>query len=79
MPTKKIIKEEIENYTNNARLNPEWIGRELDPAALSENIRRFIACLTVASREGLSSEANVVYMSTGQEDKAPAFGQGNGQ
>jgi hypothetical protein len=79
LPTKKIIKEEIENYTNNARLNPEWIGRELDPAALSENIRRFIACLTVASREGLSSEANVVYMSTGQEDKAPAFGQGNGQ
>jgi hypothetical protein len=79
LPTKKIIKAEIENYTNNARLNPDWIGRELDFAALPENIRRFIAGLTVTSPAGAPSEANVVYMSTGQDDKAPAFGQGKCQ
>ncbi len=75
--TKKIIRTETENYVNNARLDPDWIGRELDFAALPENIRRFIAGLSVTSRagEGAPSEANVVYMSTGQDDKAPAFGQ----
>ena len=29
LPIKKIIKEEVDNYINNARLNPEWIGKEV--------------------------------------------------
>jgi hypothetical protein len=74
LPSKKIIKTEIENYVNNARLNPDWLGRELDFAALPENIRRYISCLNVANPAGAPTEANVVYMGTGQEEKAPAFG-----
>jgi hypothetical protein len=75
LPAKKTIKTEIENYVNNAKLNPDWIGRELDFSALPENIRRFIAGLTVTSPAGGLSEANVVYMSTSQDDKAPALGR----
>ena len=75
VPAKKIIKTEIENYVNNAKLDPDWIGRELDFASLPENIRRFISGLTVTSPAGAPSEANVVYMSTSQDDKAPALGR----
>jgi hypothetical protein len=75
LPTKKLIKTEIENYVNNAKLDPDWIGTELDFAALPENIRRYIAGLTVTSPAGSLSDANVVYMSTSQDDKAPAFGR----
>jgi hypothetical protein len=74
LPTKKIIKTEIENYVNNARLDPDWIGRELDISALPENIRRYIAGLNVTSPGRSLSDANVVYMSKSQDDKAPAFG-----
>ena len=74
LPSKRIIKTEIEHYVNNARLNPDWLGREIDFAALPENIRRYIACLTVASPAAAPTEANVVYMATGQDDKAPALG-----
>jgi hypothetical protein len=74
LPSRRIIQTEIENYVNNAKLDPEWIGRELDFAALPENIRRFIAGLNVARPEGATAEASVVYMSTSQDDKAPAFG-----
>ena len=74
-PAKKTIKTEIENYVNNARLDPHWIGREVEFAALPENIRRFIAGLNVVSPVEASLDANVVYMSTGQDDQSQAFGQ----
>jgi hypothetical protein len=74
LPSKKMLKTEIDNYVNNARLNPDWLGKEIEFTALPENIRRYIACLTVASPAGVPSEANVVYMAMGQEEKAPAFG-----
>ena len=75
LPAKKIIRTEIENYVNNAKLNPHWIGRELDFAALPENIRMYIAGLNVTCPAGAPTKANVVYLSTSQEDKAPAFGR----
>jgi hypothetical protein len=73
LPSKRIIKTEIEHYVNNARLNPDWLGKEIAFAALPENVRRYIACLTAASPAGAASEANVGYMATGQEEKAPAW------
>lgn len=30
LPSKKVIMAETENYINNARLDPAWIGREVD-------------------------------------------------
>jgi hypothetical protein len=75
LPSRKIIQTEIENYVNNAKLDPDWIGRELGFAALPENIRKFIAGLNVARPEGATAEASVVYMSTSQDDKAPALGR----
>ena len=40
MPPKKVIEAEVENYVNNAKLNPEWLGIELKniPAPVQQYI-----------------------------------------
>jgi hypothetical protein len=45
LPTNKIMKEEIENYINNARLDPYWIGREVNLGILPAGVRRWVAQL----------------------------------
>src|SRR5258708_3286952 len=30
LPGKKVIKAEVDNYVNNAKLDPNWIGNEID-------------------------------------------------
>ncbi len=47
-PAKKIIEYEVDNYINNARLDPEWIGDEVDIKSLSEAVRSYIDELDVA-------------------------------
>ena len=47
LPTKKIIQYEVENYVNNARLDPDWIGAEVDSGSLSEPILNYVAQLDV--------------------------------
>ena len=42
-PSKKVIKAETENYINNARLDPGWIGREVDFKTLPESVKEFIS------------------------------------
>ena len=41
-PSGKVIKAETENYINNARLDPKWIGREIDIKTLPESVKEFI-------------------------------------
>lgn len=42
LPHKKIIQTEAENYINNARLDPDWLGAEIEFAALPKNVREYI-------------------------------------
>lgn len=49
--TKKIIKAETENYVNNARLDAEWIGREVDFETLPEKVREFISGLDADTQD----------------------------
>ena len=43
LPAKKIMQAEAENYVNNARLDPDWLGREIDFLSLPESVREYIA------------------------------------
>lgn len=43
LPLKKVIQAEVENYVNNARLDPGWIGDEVNVKNLPENVRKYIA------------------------------------
>lgn len=45
MPHKKIIQAEAENYINNARLDPEWLGHEIEFSTLPASVRNRIADL----------------------------------
>jgi len=43
LPLKKVIHAEVENYVNNARLDPDWIGKEVSGKPLPEGIKKYIA------------------------------------
>jgi hypothetical protein len=45
LPAKKVIQAEIENYVNNAKLDPEWLGLEVEE--MSEALRTYIEELEV--------------------------------
>lgn len=45
LPPKKALQAEAENYVNNARLDPEWLGGEIEFASLPTNVRACIADL----------------------------------
>ena len=47
LPAKKIIQYEVENYVNNARLDPDWIGAEVDINTLSDAIHSYVNGLEV--------------------------------
>ena len=58
---------EVDNYINNARLDPDWLGREVDLINLPMNVKHFISRLTPDTPAGNSSKVNIVYMSPGSE------------
>ena len=47
LPAKKVIQAEIENYVNNAKLDPEWLGIEAQSTDLPEALRSYIEELDV--------------------------------
>jgi hypothetical protein len=59
LPSKKIIEAEIENYINNARLDPEWLGREIELESLPEAIQNYIADLDNGNDAGPPSMAKI--------------------
>jgi hypothetical protein len=61
LPSKKVIKSETENYINNARLDPDWIGREIDLKTLPEKLREFISGLDKEDSTDKHPKANIVY------------------
>jgi hypothetical protein len=66
---------EIETYINNARLDPDWIGKEADLILLPIAVRRWVAQLASCGRPGTNSPASIVYM-TGSTRDAPAASGG---
>jgi hypothetical protein len=67
LPGKNVIKEEIDNYVNNARLDPDWLGREVDLINLPMNVKHFVSRLASDGHAGDSPKVNIVYMSQGSE------------
>lgn len=67
LPPKKVIRASADNYINNAKLEPDWIGREIALNSLPENVRQFISHLDLRSRAGGGSKDNVVYMASTSE------------
>ncbi len=59
LPSKKIIETEIENYINNARLDPEWLGQEVALESLPEAIQNYIADLDNDNEAGPPSKAKI--------------------
>ena len=47
LPAKKLIQADVENYVNNAKLDPEWLGTEVESANLPEALRNYIDELDV--------------------------------
>jgi hypothetical protein len=59
LPSKKIIEADIENYVNNARLDPEWLGREIELESLPEAVQNYLADLNDEPNAGLPSKAKI--------------------
>jgi hypothetical protein len=59
LPSKKIIEAEIENYVNNARLDPEWLGSEIALESLPEAVQNYIADLMDDHDAGPPSKAKI--------------------
>jgi hypothetical protein len=59
LPSKKIIEAEIENYVNNARLDPEWLGREIELESLPEAVQNYIADIKDEFDAGPPSKAKI--------------------
>ena len=74
LPEKNIVKEETDNYINNARLDPGWLGRETDLRILPDAVRRWVAQLASGGRAEDHPAASVVYMPRNGSEVIPAFG-----
>ncbi|HVS96765.1 MAG TPA: hypothetical protein VHE54_09770 [Puia sp.] len=59
LPAKKILEAEAENYINNARLDPDWLGQEIDFASLPKHVREYITDLDNDKDPGHHSQAKI--------------------
>jgi hypothetical protein len=59
MPHKKVLQAEAENYINNARLDPEWIGQEIEFASLPVGLRSYVVELEKEMEPGYHSRAKI--------------------
>jgi hypothetical protein len=65
---KKEIRAEAENYINNAKLDPDWLGKEVRFDDLPEHVQIWISHLDPVKPVGDFSKAAVVYMSKDSDD-----------
>jgi hypothetical protein len=68
LPGKNVIRAEVDNYINNARLDPGWIGSEMDLKSLPANVLQYISRLDPHNRAGGNTEGSIVYMSKASEN-----------
>jgi len=74
LPGKSVIKAEVDNYINNAKLDPDWMGKEVDFNSLPANVRQYISHLDPHIRAEEYSEANIVFMSRATENVSSGSG-----
>jgi hypothetical protein len=74
LPTKKMIRDEIENYINNARLDADWLGREVDFLRLPESVRRYTSQILAHNSIEDHKAPSIVYMSGSRSDGIPLSG-----
>jgi hypothetical protein len=74
LPGKKVIKAEVDNYLNNAKLDPDWMGNEVDFISLPVNVRQYISHLDTHSRVEDLSKVNVIYMARASENLSSGSG-----
>ena len=63
LPPKKVIQAEVEHYINNARLNVNWLGKEVELDALPQSVRDYITRLDDPQETDQFAKANITYMS----------------
>ena len=68
LPGANVIQEEVNNYINNARLDPSWLGKEVDLNYLPMNVKHYVCRLACTEHETKYSKTNVVYMSSAPEN-----------
>ena len=73
-PIKKVIKAEVENYINNAKLDPTWIGSEVDFKSLPENVQKYISGLGTQRPAGNYSMGQIAHMLRASEDPISSSG-----
>jgi hypothetical protein len=74
LPARKVIKELVDNYINNARMDPDWIGSEVDFDSLPASLRQYILRIDPHIRVGENSNANVFYMATSPDHLSSGSG-----
>lgn len=62
LPAKKVLQAEAENYINNARLDPDWLGQEVDFNTLPANVRDYIAKMDDDTDPSQHSRAKIASM-----------------
>jgi hypothetical protein len=62
MPAKKLIQAEVENYINNAKLDPDWLGREIDFMKLPEAVRSVILALEASDDSNRLSQSPMLHI-----------------
>jgi hypothetical protein len=69
-----MIKAEVENYVNNARLDADWLGNEIDLPCLPEGVRRYISNILAHSPVEDHTTPSIVYMSGNRSDAVSLSG-----
>jgi len=62
LPAKKLIQSQVENYVNNARLDPDWLGREIDFMHLPKSVRECVRAWDASNGSGQASPSPIRYI-----------------
>ncbi len=74
LPQRNVLKEEVENYVNNARLDPDWLGKEVELTNLPMPVKRYITRL-ISKDDGTLNGRNRLHMDQHVLDHEVAFQQ----
>ena len=65
LPAKKVIQAEVENYVNNAKLDPSGLGFEVKFKDLPVEVCNYISRISIANFAG--DKTNIIYMENVQD------------
>jgi hypothetical protein len=62
LPARRLIQSQVDNYINNARLNHDWLGHEIDFANIPQSVRECILALDAHTYSGERSPSTIRYI-----------------